>query len=118
MVWTATKGGLLGALVGAMAGVGIAVASTKEGEHLLPAVLAGVGGGVALGLGGAVLGQKAHLSEWKAAAALCPADPTQQLQPTPDWVTLQCVTACPDGTTPNNGACPGVNPYGMNALGM
>lgn len=111
MIWTATKGGLLGALLGAAAGAGIAVAATEEGEHMLPAVLAGIGGGAALGLGGAVLGQKAHLSEWNAANAACPGNQVA------DWATLQCTNGCPDDTIPVNGACPGVDPTKMNALG-
>lgn len=112
MIWTATKGGLLGALLGAAAGAGIAVAATKEGEHMLPAVLAGIGGGAALGLGGAVAGQKLHLNAWQAANLACPS--TQVA----DWATLQCVNPCPDDSIPVNGACPGVIPGNMNALGM
>jgi hypothetical protein len=112
MVWTAGKGGALGAVLGAIAGAGIAIAITDEGEHLMPAIFAGLGGGAVLGLGGAVLGQKSHLAAWQAANLACPSSQVA------DWATLQCTNGpCPDDSIPVNGQCPGVVPSKLNMLG-
>ena len=110
MMWTRMKGGLLGALVGGLAGAGIAYAAADEGKRQMPMILAGVGGGVVGGLGGAKLGKRAQFNAWNNANAACPGNNVA------DWATLQCTAGCPDDSIPVNGKCPGVVPT-SNLLG-
>lgn len=110
MSLTRTTGGLLGALLGAAAGAGIAVAVTPKGKRMMPAVIAGVAGGVVVGLGGAKYGKVAQFNAWNNANQQCSGNSVA------DWATLQCTTGCPDDSIPVNGRCPGVIPT-SNLLG-
>jgi hypothetical protein len=120
--WTATKGGLVGGGAGLVGGAAIGYAighrsasaptapvSTRRHAraHENPAggvTLGGLLGTAIGGLVGAMLGKRSQYNAWNAANQACAQGQVA------DWVTFQCVSACPDDTIPVNGQCQGYVP--------